>query len=498
MRGKKTIAPVESTLVAADHDMNVASLTPSVYLFCDTPDSVEKSFVRGKVNVVINDSVFQQSSPFRHAVAIANALKSGSGEYPKVLLKFSDGGTDQRNTLESVMCATIALFRELDLDMVVIARCAPGNSWVNPAERIMSILNLGLQNCALERGPDENAFKNCNSMSQIRDIVTKKPELKDQWVRSLEPVQATIANRFRRLSLKSEPFNLSDPVPDSEIDLLKRHLRELFPDMDLTKLQKQHTGRVVSYQEWLEKHCRQRQYTFQVRKCDDSSCCLPAITPPEFLEWLPDPVLKDPDHFKSYEEVKGTETTDSDRPSLQSSTGRTINMKGATSIKTGLKVTSKKQTNVDAKGQEQPSDMQTDASVFTAQNARYCTECVECRKPRVIYCRSKLTERQATCMAMQVSTVDYTCGSYITAAGDSLHGKLNVRLGLTCESPIELPYYSSQLNIGRKDLCCYCSAIDTEVDAVLKTKFKTVLPTCTDCLKKGLSPICARPYGKNK
>ena len=127
VRGKKTINPVESTLVAADHDMNSSSLTPSAYLMCETPTSLDKSFVQGRVNVILNDYVFQQSSPFRHSAAIANALKSGT-DYPKVLLKFSDGGTDQRNTLESVKCASIALFKELDLDMLVIARCAPGNS----------------------------------------------------------------------------------------------------------------------------------------------------------------------------------------------------------------------------------------------------------------------------------------------------------------------------------------------------------------------------------
>ena len=93
------------------------------------------------------------------------------------MLKFSDDGTDQRNTLESVKCASVCIFRELDLDMLVLVRCAPGNSWVNPAERVMSILNLGLQNCTLERGPGEDSFKSCSSMSQIRYLTGRKPEV---------------------------------------------------------------------------------------------------------------------------------------------------------------------------------------------------------------------------------------------------------------------------------------------------------------------------------
>ena len=36
---------------------------------------------------------------------------------------------------------------------MTVARCGPGQSYMNPAEKIMSILNLGLQNVATERAP---------------------------------------------------------------------------------------------------------------------------------------------------------------------------------------------------------------------------------------------------------------------------------------------------------------------------------------------------------
>ena len=48
-------------------------------------------------------------------------------------------GTDQHNTLESVKCAHICLFKEFDLDMLIAARCAPGHSFANPAVRVMSV-----------------------------------------------------------------------------------------------------------------------------------------------------------------------------------------------------------------------------------------------------------------------------------------------------------------------------------------------------------------------
>lgn len=265
VRGKKTLAPTTTTLVSLDHDMTKSSLTPSVILQCNIPDHADKSFVQGKVVTLVNDSVLQTSSPFRHGAAIAKILKDS--EAP-VLMKFTDGGTDQRNTLESVKCAAICLFIELNLDMIIIARCAPGHSWTNPAERIMSILNLGLQNCALERPRSDEAteveFKRHRSMAELRALMDKKPELRAKWNEVIQPVQSTIRHRFERLRLKDEAFHTMDPISGAEIQEFKRHLVALFPDMDASKLQKVHTQKIRRYTEWLDKHARCRQYSFQV------------------------------------------------------------------------------------------------------------------------------------------------------------------------------------------------------------------------------------------
>ena len=104
-RSKKTLAPTSTTIAALDHDVNhKGSLTPSVYLRCDIPDEPSRSFCRGTVTTVINDSIFQSSSPMRHAVTIVKEVKKLE-KAPSILLKFSGGGTDQCNTLESVKCS---------------------------------------------------------------------------------------------------------------------------------------------------------------------------------------------------------------------------------------------------------------------------------------------------------------------------------------------------------------------------------------------------------
>lgn len=272
VRGKKSIVPSTSTLVALDHDMSRCSITPSVVLQCNVPDSVEKSFVRGNVVTVLNDSVFQTASPFRHAALLAKILESSEDSKP-FLLKFTDGGVDQRNTLEAVKIANICLFKDLNLDFLVHARCAPGQSFTNPAERVMSILNLGLQNVSLEtkmcEKRIEDVLKSKNSMAEIRAAHESSLNLgiREGWSESIEEVKRTIMNRFTRLKLKEDPVQVLDPVTDEAIDILKRHAREMFPEMDMTKLQKVHMQKVRSYQSWLEKHCKASHYVFQIRKC---------------------------------------------------------------------------------------------------------------------------------------------------------------------------------------------------------------------------------------
>ena len=137
VRGKTNISTTSTTLEALDHELFKSSLTPNVVLECQIPDPVEKSFVKGQVYVSLSDSVFQASTPFRHGVVLANLYKNLI-EKPRTLLKYTDGGTDQRNTLESVKIGNIRLFRAIDLDMIITCCCVPGHSFTNPAERIMA------------------------------------------------------------------------------------------------------------------------------------------------------------------------------------------------------------------------------------------------------------------------------------------------------------------------------------------------------------------------
>ena len=154
------------TMAALDHDFTKAKLVPSVTLCCKIPASSDDSFYRGKVVVHLKDGVFCSLSALRHSWELHHILNSvlqtpstseddsessSTPLIPPIVAVYTDGGPDHNPCHGSVQLALICLFLKLKLDMLIAMQTAPGNTFVNPVERIMSILNLGLQGVALER-----------------------------------------------------------------------------------------------------------------------------------------------------------------------------------------------------------------------------------------------------------------------------------------------------------------------------------------------------------
>ena len=132
----------------ADHDFTKFSITPSVSLSIDIPTSIEGSFYRGQVYVGIKENSFEPSSALRHM----SELGSYEENDQPIFVLYTDGGSDHRLTFISVKLALIAYFLKHDKDILIAVRTPSYNSWKDPAERIMSILNLGLNSVGLIRG----------------------------------------------------------------------------------------------------------------------------------------------------------------------------------------------------------------------------------------------------------------------------------------------------------------------------------------------------------
>lgn len=200
---------------------------------CKVPSCITESFYSGPVFITLKDAIFEPSSPLCHCCELLQALEASRLHLNPILCLYTDGGPDHRSNFLSVQVSLIALFRLLDLDMLVAARTAPHNSYRNPVERIMSLINIGLQSVGVMRQkmPQdmEDAIQNASTMDEVRKVADKVPDLKQHFASCIVPVKQLLADILCRLSLKSEKFRVLEAVSLADIDSLFSKVQEIEP-----------------------------------------------------------------------------------------------------------------------------------------------------------------------------------------------------------------------------------------------------------------------------
>lgn len=200
-------------------------------------------------------------------------------------------------------------------------------------------------------------------------------------------------------------------------------------------------------------HCTtSRSYFFCIKKCGAQDCqiCTPPCLPPDVfaqLHTFPDPVPGDDGHYKSFEDLFGTDTTEEHCPSFKpkQSPGNLL---------------------ITSRGHGMPFS----PSAQTANRCKMTVRCIDCEKPRVIHASVKLTEPESALLERVLALYHYSCGSELQElkpADDtravrapriiSLLDKVFVRANLTCQCSVEIPYFSSK---SFPPVCFYCAAED--------------------------------------
>ena len=131
----------------------------------------------------------------------------------------------------SVQLSLISVFLKLDLDLLCAARTAPYHSWRNPAERIMSIINLGLQCVGImrkEKTPEtEASVASCNNMDQLKKVGESKPDLMQGVQDSIEPVKILLTDIMHKFKLKDKPFSVFTAASESDMKELWSELEQI-------------------------------------------------------------------------------------------------------------------------------------------------------------------------------------------------------------------------------------------------------------------------------
>lgn len=465
-RGRQVVVASQSQLLAADHDFAKFSITPSVVLLNDIPSEISGSWYDGHVYIMFKDAAFEPSSPVRHSAELYNIIKEKAIER-SVLFLYSDGGPDHRVTYLSVKLSLIALYLRLDLDYLCAARTAPYHSYRNPVERVMSVVNLGLQAIALARKEMphemEAAAARCNNLKALRLVAQQKPDFVSSVVDSIEPVKILLTDIARRLELKKKKVEVFVAATTDELDALWAALLAIDMEFNLRHSEKVTANDLTSQLNSFFTHCcRQRHYFFDIIKCGDPRCqvCKPPRLP---LDWfsklghLPDPVPGDDGHYKRFEVVFKTATTEEHRPSR-----------------------SRKKT----KGKTLPFR----ASVQHVRNTQMMLQCEECCMWRLVYAKRKLKAEEKVQLDRSLSDMQFSCGAQLQDADipPNLQDVVFVR-ELSCDEPIEKLYYAAKF----ADICVHCaSPVSSWSD---REKY---YPQCDGCA--GKIPIENEKFKKRK
>ena len=117
----------------------------------------------------------------------------------------------------------------MNLDMPILQKSCPQNSWRNMIERVMSILNFGLYGAVFTRpmlknkeGKEdtklEHDFTSCNSQEVIRDKVSRQPDLKDAVQGAMKASCGAVEGRLeRKTTWKGQRIKIAKQCSEDEI-----------------------------------------------------------------------------------------------------------------------------------------------------------------------------------------------------------------------------------------------------------------------------------------
>ena len=311
-RGRRVPVNYEEVFTAGDHDFTKFGIIPSVIFIVDIPDEISDSWYAGDIFVGLKDPVFEPSSPIRHTCELYQVLESVSFS-KSVLFLYTDGGPDHRLTYVSVQLSLICLFLKLDLDFLCAGRTAPYHSWKNPVERIMSLLNLGLQCVALARDEMPEEFEmevtKCNNLAELRGIAVKKPGVELAVKDSLSNVKVLLSSIFMRLQWKDKYVRIFTSATSEEISDFWSAIMVL--DSSLTVNGRYVQGNITNHPDicgFISHCCQIEHYTFSILKCGKISCkiCRPVRLPShvfENLKHIPLPTPGEDEHYISFSEA---------------------------------------------------------------------------------------------------------------------------------------------------------------------------------------------------
>jgi len=118
---------------------------------------------------------------------------------------------------------------------------------------------------------------------------------------------------------------------------------------------------------------------------------------------------------------------------------------------------------------------------FTGDRVRRAVYCFRCSKPRSIYAQKQLSTRERVLLDQIITNCVFSCCSPLLPPFHPLENRISMKMFRSCEAPVEMAFYSS--NLDPINVCCYCGSSENnlyeEVD--LSRRHRVTLPVCEHC-----------------
>jgi hypothetical protein len=194
----------------------------------------------------------------------------------QVLVIKTDAGPDRNTTFTAVQLALYALALELNVDMLVLMRTAPGQSYVNMVERVMSVLNLagpGLATARAACAPEtEELLKGANSMKQVRALLSKADSAlpadaethSARYAATMREPIGVLELAYSSMTWRDRSITIVPPATNAEQSALLAHLIAIEPGFNYaTDAKRERLKHFPRLDALLQKHTRTGLYVWQ-------------------------------------------------------------------------------------------------------------------------------------------------------------------------------------------------------------------------------------------
>ncbi|EXX58145.1 hypothetical protein GLOIN_2v1783204 [Rhizophagus irregularis DAOM 181602=DAOM 197198] len=255
----RTLQSVHEPVGVADYDFPLGSgqkLVPSVYLMMK-PNESNDELRTGQLAIFVRRQWSLGTSSLSHMQDLKNlalnpkysdVLKT-NGEVRPIWVLLVNGGPDEDPRHLKNIKNYCQLFRKFDLDYLTVRTYAPGQSKYNPVERGMATLSGKLAGITLLVDHFESHL---NTQGKRKDLIFGK-SVDAQYVEEL-------TNLFENLEFEGT-------VKEKEEER-KQQKKKQENENDIPEC-------FVPWS-WIENHCNLCQYSLDIKRCTNASCCGPS------------------------------------------------------------------------------------------------------------------------------------------------------------------------------------------------------------------------------